>query len=163
MIDLANRSAGQLGAPNLSFRFGDLFDLERETADGVISLQTLSWLPSYEEAMREIATKVSPRWIGLTSLFYQGEITAQTIIYEHLRNRHINYNTYSLPRFSDYCESLGYRISSAIPFVFPFDLPTPADKNFMSTYTLKSDERNDRIQISGPMLMNWMTLILEKA
>ncbi len=64
LIDLTNCSAEQLGAPNLSFRFGDVFQLERANADEVILLKTFSWMPSYEEAMREIASKVAPQWIG---------------------------------------------------------------------------------------------------
>ena len=162
LIDLANLHIKSLPAPNLTFKVGDMFDLDSETADGVISLQTLSWLSGYEKPISEIAMKISPAWIGLTGLFYPGEISATTIIHEHLRNRSINYNTYSLPRFSEYCDSLGYRISLATPFLFPFDLPPPANENFMQTYTLKSIEKSERIQISGPMLMNWMTIVLTR-
>ncbi len=161
MIDLANLHTKLLRPPNLTFKVGEMFNLDSESADAVISLQTLSWLSGYENPIEQIALKISPQWIGLTSLFYQGEITAHTVIHEHLRNRSINYNTYSLPRFSEYCESLGYRICSATPFEFPFDIP-PADKNFMGTYTLKPIEKSERIQVSGPMILNWMTLVLAK-
>ncbi len=50
----------------------------------------------------------------------------------------------------------------ASAFDFPFDLPAPETTDLMGTYTLKTVEQDVRIQISGPILMNWMTVFLEK-
>jgi hypothetical protein len=136
--------------------------LEKENFDGVMSLQVLSWLPDYEKPLEQIITKINPRWIAITSLFYPGQITARTVIHEHLRDREINYNTYSLPKFSNFCSSLGYKITFSSVFDFPFDLPAPETVDLMGTYTLKSVENDVRIQISGPILMNWMTVVLER-
>ena len=162
LIEKANSISSQLHAPNVTFGVGDVYNLKTLDYDGVISLQTLSWLPDYEHPMKEIFHKIRPKWVGLTSLFFQGDITAITTIHEHVRSRSVNYNTYSLPRFSAFCESSGYKVSLARPFIFPFDIGKPLDLNFMGTYTLTTLEQSQRIQVSGPLLMNWMTLVLQK-
>ncbi len=162
LIGLARESNSLEYVNNLNFKVGDMYQLEKEDFDGVISLQTLSWLPDYEKPLEEISQKINPKWIAITSLFYRGQITARTLIHEHVRDREINYNTYSLPRFSSFCESIGYKTTLASTFEFPFDLPVPDNQDLMGTYTVKSAENHGRIQISGPILMNWMTVILEK-
>lgn len=161
LIEFAQTHTPTSKNSNIEFAVGDMLNLPRLKVDGVVSLQTLSWLPDFKDPMREIMTKTNPAWIALTSLFYQGEITAQTTIHEHLINRTVNYNTYSLPRFSEFCEQYGYRTTAAELFQFPFDLSPPIDSNYMGTYTVSSVD-STRIQISGPILMNWMTVILEK-
>jgi 2-polyprenyl-3-methyl-5-hydroxy-6-metoxy-1,4-benzoquinol methylase len=163
LIDEAKTRSNILQATNLTFGVDDIYHLKQPNHEAVISLQTLSWLPDYEEPMTEIALKICPKWIALTSLFYEGEITAITTIHEHLRNRSVNYNTYSLPRFSRFCESLGYKLAIAQPFILPFDLDRPSDAHSMGTYTITEGKRFQRIQISGPLIMNWMTLILQKS
>lgn len=162
LVEMASNASIRLQAPNLSFSVADIHNLEKSKFDGVISLQTLSWLPDYKLPMVQIAQNVSPEWIALTSLFYPGEITAITTIHEHVVNRSVNYNTYSLPRFSSFCESLGYQTIIAVPFVIDFDIPLPKDFNSMGTYTFTALEISQRVQISGPMLMNWMTVIMQK-
>jgi trans-aconitate methyltransferase len=161
LINLAKEYSLNSRLSNLDFAVGDIFGLADEEYDGVISLQTISWLPDFKEPIKNIALRSRPKWIAITGLFYPGEITAQTTIHEHLRSRSVNYNTYSLPRFSHYCESLGYKTTYAEPFEFPFDLSPPSDLNYMGTYTYLSMQ-GKRIQVSGPILMNWMTIILEK-
>ncbi len=159
LVDLARKS---IDGNNVNFKVGDVYKLEKENFEGVISLEVLSWLPDYEKPLEEIVRQINPRWIAITSLFYPGQITAKTIISEHSREREINYNTYSLPKFSNFCASLGYRMTFSSAFNFPFDLPMPETTDLMGTYTLKTVEQNIRLQISGPILMNWMTVFLEK-
>ena len=41
------------------------------------------------------------------------------------------------------------------------DIKKPKDKNLMGTYTVKTVE-NKRLQISGPLLMNWYFIKIVK-
>ena len=162
LIDEARVRQTRAGARNLAFEVGDIYNLNKRYFDGVISLQTLSWLPGYEVPITQIAERVNPNWIAMTSLFYPGEITATTLITEHIRNRTVNYNTYSLPQFSSFCATLGYETVFAERFELPFDIKKPEDIDTMGTYTIQALETSRRIQLSGPILMNWMTVILKR-
>jgi ubiquinone/menaquinone biosynthesis C-methylase UbiE len=126
--------------------------------DGVISLQTLSWLPGYDRAIDAIVS-LSPKWIALTSLFFDGPIDTKTVISEFdpakrgEAKRSFWYNTYSLPSVKQYLFDRGYKQFKHIRFDIPIDLPRPVQGK-MQTYTeLTTDGR--RLQISGPLLMNW--------
>lgn len=66
--------------------YGDLYHLDfgalAHKFEGVMMLQTLSWLPEYENALSEIV-KLNPKWIALTSLFYNGLVECKTEIQEY--------------------------------------------------------------------------------
>lgn len=126
--------------------------------DGIISMQTLSWLPGYEKALDAIIL-LSPKWIALTSLFFDGPIEAKTVITEFDLaqkgdvKRALFYNTYSLPLVRQYLFDRGYKQFKYIRFEMPIDLPRSTDGR-MKTYTEKTTDGR-RLQISGPLLMNW--------
>lgn len=67
--------------------------------DGLISLQTLSWLPGYEKAL-DAMVSLLPKWIALTSLFYDGPVEAKTVItqFDHAQSEDVKnaffYNTW---------------------------------------------------------------------
>jgi trans-aconitate methyltransferase len=69
---------------NCKLEYGDLYNLDLEKDadrfEGIISYQTLSWLPEYENAFTQIL-KLNPDWIALTSLFYEGLIDAKIEIH----------------------------------------------------------------------------------
>jgi ubiquinone/menaquinone biosynthesis C-methylase UbiE len=141
---------------------GDLHDAGRvfpkARFDGVLSLQTLSWLPGYERALDAIVS-MSPRWIALTSLFYEGPIEARTLISEldplegGRAARTFHYNTYSLPQVGKYLSDRGYGQFRFTRFEIPIDLPRSAEAK-MQTYT-ETTVDGRRLQVSGPLLMNW--------
>jgi ubiquinone/menaquinone biosynthesis C-methylase UbiE len=84
---------------NLDFEVGDWYNLNlSKNYDGCISLQTLSWLPDYRAPIIEIFQKITPDFLALTSLFYEGDITCRIEVEECTRNnRKSFYNIYSLP------------------------------------------------------------------
>ena len=96
---------------NCKLENGDLYNLDSEKYadrfEGIISIQTLSWLPEYEKALNEII-KLNPDWISLTSLFYEGLIDCkiEIISYKSPQDKNsfrtISYNTYSLPRIENF-------------------------------------------------------------
>jgi ubiquinone/menaquinone biosynthesis C-methylase UbiE len=166
LTNIGSKIAHERGITNLSFEQGDWFNLaESKKYDGCISLQTLSWLPDYRWPLEEIFRKISPNWLAMTSLFYEGDITCRIEVEEHKKNKKCFYNVYSLPAISRLCNEEGYSLVKATPFDIDIDIEKPTDLDIMGTYTRKlvSDKTSqERIQISGPLLMNWYMLLIKK-
>ena len=150
----------KMSVPNCRLSVCDLHSVDtcvsKGEFDGVISLQTLSWLPGYEKALDAIIS-LSPEWIALTSLFYEGPVEAKTVITQFEPDAEdeviLYYNTYSLPRVKQYLHDRGFAKFKHKRFDISIDLPKNTDGR-MQTYTEKTDEGR-RLQISGPLLMNW--------
>ena len=168
LISVAAKMAQEQQIDNLSFRQGDMFNLlPQNGVDGVISLQTLSWLSEYEAPFLEIFWKISPQWIALTSLFYEGDITAWIQIEEHQKdNRKVPYNVYSIPAIKRLCNKHGYEISKFDRFEIDIDIDKPTELDAMGTYTRRAyiahSSTHERLQMSGPLLLNWYMLLIEK-
>jgi SAM-dependent methyltransferase len=166
LIGTANTLARQRGVANLAFEVDDWYQLrERHDVDGVISLQTLSWLPEFEWPLQRIFERMSPRWIAISSLFYEGDISCRIEVTEHTRARQTFYNVYSLPAIDRCCRQQGYRVAGDQPFDIDVDLPRPENRDLMGTYTvrIRQDEAaQERLQISGPLLMNWRNVLIER-
>ncbi len=166
LTNIGSKIAYERGIKNLSFEQGDWFNLaESKKYDGCISLQTLSWLPDYRQPLEVIFRKISPKWLALTSLFYEGDITCRIEVEEHKKNKKRFYNVYSLPAISRLCNEEGYSLVKATPFEIDIDIEKPTDLDIMGTYTRKlvgDKASQERIQISGPLLMNWYMLLIEK-
>lgn len=154
---------------NCKLEYGDLYHLDLKKYinkfDGITSYQTLSWLPEYEGALTEMI-KLNASWISLTSLFYEGLIDCKIEVQEfsnsHKKNsnRTSFYNIYSLPRIEFFLSENGYKTFKYIPFEIDMDLPQP-DHMKMQTYTKKLIN-GKRLQISGPILMNWYFIYAAK-
>jgi trans-aconitate methyltransferase len=167
LVATANALAARKGIGNLKFGTGDLFDLaERRDVDGVVSMQTLSWLPEVEGPLREVFTKLAPGWVALSSLFYEGDISCRIEVNEHARSRKTFYNVYSLPAVARLCTAHAYRLAHFQRFEIDVDIPKPTDLDYMSTHTVQIEsagQERTRLQISGPLLMNWYFVMIEKA
>lgn len=146
---------------NASLCIGDLYELDstqKHTYDGIISLQTLSWLPNFQEPLKAMCA-LHPNWIGLSSLFYDGPVNCNIEVQDYtqpLENQSYKrefYNIYSLPLVEDYLNGLGYCDFSFQKFDLDVDLKPPAN-NGMGTYT-ETLASGARLQISGPLLMSW--------
>lgn len=153
---------------NLKFQQGDWYGIEdsKNIYDGCVTLQTLSWLPDCHEPLNIIFSRLAPNWVALTSLFYDGDITCKIEVEEHKRNRRCYYNVYSLPSIDRLCNEAGYRLIKFKPFDIDIDIEKPSNPDLMGTYTRKivgGGNSEERIQISGPLLMNWYMLLIEKA
>ena len=168
LVDMGNKVKAEKQIDNLEFEQGDWYNLNLgKKYDGCISLQTLSWLPDYEAPLVEIFEKINPSFIALTSLFYEGDITCRIEVEEHSRdNRKCFYNVYSLPAIGRLCEKYGYKLKEFNPFEIDIDIEKPENLNIMGTYTENIFDKNKgnkkRLQISGPLLMNWYMLLIEK-
>jgi ubiquinone/menaquinone biosynthesis C-methylase UbiE len=163
LIRVANEIDLVKSQSNLSFQVGDMFDLAViPNIDCVISQQTLSWLPEYEEPFRQIFTKIGPKFLMISSLLYEGDITAKTIISENVKKRKVFYNTYSIPEIERFSKGYGYEVLKFQPFEIPIELQKPTNLDIMGTYTVNvlKHESTERLQISGPLLMSQMFLCL---
>lgn len=166
LIDFAEKTSREFNLTNLSFDTGDQFNLDKkwEGVDGVISLQTLSFLPEMINPMNQIFEVIKPDWIGLTSLFYEGEISCRIEVFEHSRSRKSFYNVYSLKELNRLAVEYGYEIVKSNRFDIEIDIPKPANIDIMGTFTEKIEGSLDykRLQISGPLLMNWYFVLIKK-
>lgn len=147
--------------PNLRFMQGDWFSLQPNFYDGAVSLQTLSWLPEFEAPLEQIFSKIKPKWFAATSLFYEGDISCRIEVNEHARGRTSFYNVYSLPAIARFCEQRGYHLTRSAQFHIGIDLEKPSNLDAMGTYTRKT-EAGERLQISGPLLMPWHMIMIER-
>ena len=101
---------------NITLSQGDWYNLDSslvDTFDGVMSLQTLSWLEDWEIPLGKICD-LNPKWIALSSLFYEGKINYQIKVTDYERPEASGdkfesyYNIYSLPIIEEYCINQHY-------------------------------------------------------
>lgn len=162
LVDSGNEFIRNTEQKNIKLIQDDWFNLKKyKNIDGVISLQTLSWLPEFEKPIEEIINKVNPNWICFSSLFYEGDISIKSEIFEHSINKTCIYNTYSIPQIDKFVRKFGFKIESILPFKIDIDIDKPTNLDRMSTYTIKTIE-NERVQLSGPLLMSWYFVMISK-
>ena len=100
LVGFANQKLRLNPTENLSFEEGSWFTPpppQHFRVDGVVSLQTLSWLPEGLSSMVSIFRNFEPGFVALSSLFYDGEISCRIEVTEHLRQRSSFYNVYAIP------------------------------------------------------------------
>jgi len=148
--------------PNVSFREMDLFALSSnypgKAFDLTVCKQTLSWLPDYQDAVRELIS-VTRKAIFVSSLFYGGRIDFTTRVREYVTevgksDFNAYYNVYSFPIFREFCIEAGAKDVVGFDFHIGIDLPRPTNIDRMGTFTQKL-ESGERLQFSGALLMPW--------
>ena len=160
LLDSGREIVNAIGVKNLKFRKVDWFNLDDMLGefDGVISLQTLSWLSNFETPLEQI------------SMFYDGDISTKVEVTEHVVDRYSYYNTYSLPQISSFCKRFSYKLAASEDFEIDIDVSAPDDNDRMATYTIRVADTDfekkassvKRLQISGPVLMNWKNILIKK-
>ena len=169
-IDSAAQFFEEFGRPHLPavhFVAGDMFKLGQwfapQSIDVALSIQTLSWLSGYEEAVLELM-RVASRAVVITSLFcdFRIDCIRQVHLYDdawiEAADSPYFYNVYSLPRFRRFCLANGAKDVIAEDFDIDIELPVPADRG-MGTYTVKAaDGRN--LQFSGSLAMPWKMVLV---
>lgn len=167
LIATAAQVAKHRGIDNLRFDTADWYSLPASLPrpQGLVSMQTLSWLPNMEEPLTIVFARLRPRWIAMSSLFFTGDITCRIEVHEHRRSRKTFYNCYAIPAVERLACEHGYRLAEHVAFEMPFDLAQPVDPDLMGTHTVRlagAQEPARRLQISGPLLMNWRFVCLEQ-
>jgi trans-aconitate methyltransferase len=130
--------------------------------DGIISFQTLSWLPEYEIALKNIIeTNKCSNWLAFTSLFYEGNVSYKIEIREHNKNNRTSfYNIYSIPKIKEYLKSFGYTNFHYKKFEIDINLKQPKSKE-QSSYT-KTLKNNERLLFSGSLYLPWYFIAANK-
>jgi SAM-dependent methyltransferase len=166
LIEEARFMSSKCQLKNLKFQIGDWNNLDKnwENVDGVISVATLSWLPEMIKPMSALFGTVKPQWIGLSSLFYEGEISCRIEVNEHKRDRVSFYNVYSIRELERLANKYDYKVSRFQSFEIGIDIAKPKDIDSMGTYTVRIEEsmRIKRLQLSGPLNMPWCFVLLTR-
>lgn len=162
-VEIGRKIIEEKTIPNLSIKRLDWFKLIAETTfDGLISLQSLSWLPELEKPLKIALQNLNPNWFAFTSLFYEGDITFNIDVRVHKNEERMQYNIYSLKHLERIARSLGYQVTSAEKFNIDIEIPKPENCDFMGTYTRKFEGDAHLTQISGALLMPWYMVMIEK-
>ena len=178
-LDIAKNHLDELASDNttiaesIQFIRSDIYSLDATLAksqllpsppDGIIFLQTLSWLSDWREALIQLASLDSP-WIAMSSLFYPGLLEAQVSINKytdsHFLMSSFPYNILSAQLVKSCLRSLGYTNFYFEPFQISQPLPQPQDVNSMGTYTIEAAHKG-LLQFSGPLHMPWYFLLATK-
>lgn len=147
---------------------GDWYNMDKSyynKFDGVISLETLSWLEDWKLPIEKII-EINPKWMAFSSLFYEGKINYQVQIRDYEFSESVDgydiayYNIYSIPLIKSFLAQHGYAVFDFERFEIDIDLPKPSHMG-TGTYTIKT-ETNERLQVSGAMLMPWYFIYAEK-
>ncbi|MEK7857819.1 MAG: class I SAM-dependent methyltransferase [Elusimicrobiota bacterium] len=160
LVKLGNGCFAEAGLKNAVLERHDLYKMRAKSPrfDGLVSYQTLSWLPDHNAALRRMMG-LGPSWIALTSLFYDGPVDCRIQTRDYTAGKTAGvckdayYNVYSQPQVQDLLRAGGYSRFMSAPFEIDIDLPRPADRG-MGTYTERLRDGR-RLQISGPVLMSW--------
>lgn len=144
---------------------GDLFNLcdtfPAGSFDVVFSIQTVSWLESYEAALEQMLLMLRPGgMLFVTSLFTDSLVDAQIVVKPTDPDSfgEAFYNVYCLDRFVQECERHNAELVAAQDFVIDVDLDPPAHRG-MGTRTRRLED-GTRLQFSGPLWMPWKMLAL---
>jgi len=128
---------------------------------GIISLQVLSFLNDYNKAILNLS-KINPDYISVSSLFWESDLSFNINVIKKIhsnKKKIVNYNIYSLNEYEQFLKNLGYKYIKTKKFIPKRKIFT-RDKKQLGTYTI--EHKNERIQISGPILMNWYFIIASK-
>lgn len=152
---------------------GDLFNLTthfpHDTFDLVLLLQTLSWLPTYEDALKQLLAVTKPRGtVIISSMFTDDLIDATTVVQQFsddgeftpLFSEPVNYNVYCYERFVSVCRTLGAKSVEAEDYLIDIDLQKPTDRR-LGTFTRRLAD-GTRLQQTGPLFLPWKFIAITK-
>lgn len=170
LVDYANELLiSQQAATNIKIYQGDWYNLPiedlKDKYSGIVSFQTLSWLPEYTDAIKCLVD-LNPDWIAVSSLFYEGSIDYTIKLKDYTRNdaqkdyQEYYYNIYSLVKVKELFNELGYKNFSYKKFEIDIDLEKKIEDG-LGTYTKKLED-GSRIQISGGLMLPWYFIYASK-
>lgn len=170
LIEMGNKILNLKGYDNCILEYGDWYNPNmnyKNTFDGIISLQTLSWLPEYKTAIEKMLA-YNPKWIALSSLFYEGKINYTIKLEDYTRPNEEQdfseyyYNIYSLPLVKSLFAEYGYTNFQFHPFNIDIDIEKPkVDGGGLGTYTIKTAEGKN-LQVSGGLMLPWYFIYASK-
>lgn len=165
LVEQGNSELKKRSVDNGLLSVGDWFNLKKEHQQkyrGIFSAQTLMMFKDHETPLNALMD-LDPDWLGINSLFFDGDIECSTLIrdYTYTPAKEYYYSTFSLSRIQSLCEKRGYHYFYYVPFHIDIDLERKADWKGMGTYTARLAQGGN-LQISGPLLMNWYFILASK-
>jgi len=154
LIDRAKKDFN--GKENIKFKCSNLYDLSKKYNkffDIIVLYKTLSWLPDYRDAVKEMMAAAKDK-IYITALFYDGDISFEIKINELNKKTFSSLNFYSLNEFKLFCKKHGAKKVVAHEMHVDFDLPKSEDPNILKTFTIKTAD-NKRLEVTGTVILNW--------
>jgi hypothetical protein len=163
-IDLDGELIGQgqerIDPTRFTLTQADMLNLEADFGakrfDVSFSIMTLSWIEDYERAIEQLVA-TTRRYVFILNLFSESVLDALVRLVGRMaraqRGYSSYYNIYSLPRFEEFCSTLGAVEIVAEPFEIDIDIPRP-DHCGMGTWTERTADGR-RLQFSGPLAMPW--------
>ena len=168
LVHRGNQKFQEFKIKNARLVTGDIYGIDKihqGNYQGIISMQTLSFLPEFQTPLGKIID-LSPEWIAVSSLFYDGDVNCKIETEDYTRPTHGKpychkfYNVYSLGLVEKFLKARGYGYFCFQPFNIDIDLPKPEGRG-LGTRTLKLED-GQRIQVSGPLLMSWYFVMARK-
>ncbi len=134
-------------AKNIRFEYGDIYNINQNYMNqyqGIICLQTLSWLPDYRKPLEQMC-KLNAEWIAFSALLYDGMINYTISLENYERPTHnsdfsqVYYNIYSVPKLAEEFKKYGYEHVYYQPFEIDIDISKPEHRN-LGYYTVQTIE-----------------------
>ncbi len=165
LVNQGNQLIQKKRIENVNLSQDDWFNLRKEHINrysGIVSLQTLMMFKEFQSPINRVID-LNPDWFAISSLFFDGDIETATLIkdYTYDEPKEYYYSTFSIARIQELCAQRGYPYFSHTPFEIEIDLERKTGWTGMGTYTERLDDGR-KLQISGPLLMNWRFIIASK-
>ncbi|MEG3618552.1 class I SAM-dependent methyltransferase [Magnetovibrio sp. PR-2] len=166
-VELGNQLLKERNIDSVELKCSNWFDLDSDMKgqyDGVMSVHTLCCFKDIDEPISKLC-ELSPRWIALNSLFYDGPLD----VLIHIRGYDTpwiedddpdgDFNIFSFEKTAKIFERYGYE-TSFTPFYPEVDLPKP-ENGRRGSYTMGTD-LHPRSQFSGPVFLPWHFALAQK-
>lgn len=153
------------GYNQVTFKTDDILSLSKKYPkkfDITINYKTLCSLPYYEEMVLELIKSTKSK-IYITSLFYDGDIDFIVKIDQKAtqkrKDSYVHLNTYSLPKFREFCLKHGAKSVKSTPMHIDVDLPKPksGDMDELHTFTIPL-KKSERLEITSTIVLNWQLI-----
>jgi ubiquinone/menaquinone biosynthesis C-methylase UbiE len=145
---------------NVSFECCDLTQLPKKYEkkfDFCINYKTLSWLPYYEEILVSLIRSTKDK-IYITSLFHEADIDVICKIFPQVSDASGNYshlNTYSIKKFSEFCQNNGATKIKTTDIKIPFDFGVNAPySDLLQSYSMRND-CGKILEFTSIIQLNW--------
>ncbi|KAB2946573.1 MAG: putative methyltransferase [Candidatus Methanoperedens nitroreducens] len=166
-IDIDNEAINLAREMNKDIRFEELnfLDIEKsfspESFDYVFAVQFISFVDFDFPIFLEKAFYLAKKGIFISALFSEGWIEQHTIANDLEENWKGLYKIYSLERFKKTAKKMANKNIEIEYERFKIDisLPKPSKPKF-GTYTINT-ETDEKLQVSGYMLMPWYNLFIK--
>jgi SAM-dependent methyltransferase len=147
---------------NVNFEVADIFQIKYNSINGIVAIQTISWIPSnsmYDPI--EALLKLNPKWICFSSLGFNGNAEAEVKINNFSESGFWSspYNILSNPKIIELAKSYNYDLVNLISYVPK--LPIFNANSGMGSYTKKMADGGLSI-FSGPLYLPWFFYFLEQ-